>query len=104
MDPTALNINWQNCLASRSGSRLDLYKGSLQVIEGTAQAKLLRELQQDYPDLVWKEVDDIASEELIEQVATGVRGLMMLTLATAHQMKVTNRLDPEQSIRDRLAQ
>ncbi len=30
---------------------------------------------------------------------TGVRGLMMLTQATAKQMKVTNRLDPHQSIR-----
>ena len=29
---------------------------------------------------------------------TGVRGLMMLTLATAKQMKVANRLDPTQSI------
>ncbi|MEW4982992.1 MAG: membrane-bound lytic murein transglycosylase MltF [Cycloclasticus sp.] len=29
---------------------------------------------------------------------TGVRGIMMLTRATAKQMKVTNRLDPEQSI------
>lgn len=29
---------------------------------------------------------------------TGVRGIMMLTKATAKQMKVTNRLDPEQSI------
>ncbi len=30
---------------------------------------------------------------------TGVRGLMMLTLTTAKQMKVKNRLDPAQSIR-----
>jgi len=30
---------------------------------------------------------------------TGVRGLMMLTLVTAKQMKVANRLDPAQSIR-----
>ena len=30
---------------------------------------------------------------------TGVRGLMMLTQATARQMKVKNRLDPQQSIR-----
>ena len=30
---------------------------------------------------------------------TGVRGLMMLTQITAKQMKVSNRLDPEQSIR-----
>ncbi len=30
---------------------------------------------------------------------TGVRGLMMLTLSTAKQMKVKNRLDPAQSIR-----
>ncbi|MGD8839487.1 MAG: transglycosylase SLT domain-containing protein, partial [Gammaproteobacteria bacterium] len=30
---------------------------------------------------------------------TGVRGLMMLTQATARQMKVENRLDPVQSVR-----
>ncbi|MCL1036408.1 membrane-bound lytic murein transglycosylase MltF [Shewanella submarina] len=30
---------------------------------------------------------------------TGVRGLMMLTLPTAKQMGISNRLDPEQSIR-----
>jgi membrane-bound lytic murein transglycosylase F len=30
---------------------------------------------------------------------TGVRGMMMLTLPTAKQVKVSNRLDPEQSIR-----
>ena len=30
---------------------------------------------------------------------TGVRGLMMLTLPTAKQLGVTNRLDPEQSLR-----
>jgi len=29
---------------------------------------------------------------------TGVRGMMMLTLNTAKQLKITNRLDPEQSI------
>ena len=29
---------------------------------------------------------------------TGVRGLMMLTLATARQLKVSNRLDPAQSV------
>lgn len=29
---------------------------------------------------------------------TGVRGIMMLTLATAKQLKIKNRLDPEQSI------
>ncbi|MFM2486420.1 membrane-bound lytic murein transglycosylase MltF [Celerinatantimonas yamalensis] len=31
--------------------------------------------------------------------STGVRGLMMLTLNTAHHMGVKNRLDPQQSIR-----
>ncbi len=30
---------------------------------------------------------------------TGVRGIMMLTKATAKQMKVSNRLDPAQSIK-----
>ncbi|WJG10530.1 membrane-bound lytic murein transglycosylase MltF [Aliiglaciecola sp. LCG003] len=31
--------------------------------------------------------------------ATGVRGMMMLTLATARDLDITSRLDPEQSIR-----
>ncbi|MGR5293662.1 transglycosylase SLT domain-containing protein, partial [Vibrio alginolyticus] len=30
---------------------------------------------------------------------TGVRGMMMLTLPTAKSVGVTNRLDPEQSVR-----
>ncbi len=46
----------------------DLFDGSLRVISGTSQAKLLQRLQRTYPDLTWTEADDIASEELIELV------------------------------------
>ncbi len=37
--------------------------------------------------------------EPLARSATGVRGLMMLTLATARDLGVANRLDPEESIR-----
>jgi membrane-bound lytic murein transglycosylase F len=79
----------------------DLYNGTLQAISGTAQAKLLRDLQQDYPDLVWKEVDDIASEELIEQVATGVVDFI---LADSHEIALQRRFFPELRIAFELGQ
>lgn len=53
-------------------------------------------------DLDWKLLTAVAYQESHwDQHAvspTGVRGIMMLTKATAKQMKVANRLDPEQSI------
>jgi membrane-bound lytic murein transglycosylase F len=54
-------------------------------------------------DLDWRLLAAIGYQESLwiarAKSPTGVRGLMMLTLATAKQMKVKNRLDPAQSIR-----
>ena len=56
----------------------------------------------DKYQLDWKLLAAVAYQESHwDQHATsptGVRGIMMLTKATAEQMKVTDRLDPEQSI------
>ncbi len=79
----------------------DLYDGSLQVVSGTAQAKLLRDLQQDYPDLVWKEVEDIASEELIELVDSGEVDYI---LADSHEIALQRRFFPELRIGFELGQ
>ncbi len=79
----------------------DLYNGTLKAIGGTAQAKLLRDLQQDYPDLVWKEADDIASEELIEQVAAGE---VDFALADSHEIALQRRFFPELRVAFKLGQ
>ncbi|MFD2168303.1 membrane-bound lytic murein transglycosylase MltF [Thalassotalea euphylliae] len=54
-------------------------------------------------DLDWKLLAAISYQESHwnpkARSATGVRGMMMLTLPTAKQMGVKSRLDPEQSIR-----
>ena len=54
-------------------------------------------------DMDWRLLAAIGYQESLwnprAKSPTGVRGLMMLTQTTAKQMKVTNRLDPQQSIR-----
>ncbi|MCG9737639.1 membrane-bound lytic murein transglycosylase MltF [Shewanella insulae] len=54
-------------------------------------------------DLDWRKLAATAYQESHwnpnARSPTGVRGLMMLTLPTAKQMGISNRLDPEQSIR-----
>ncbi|OZN25143.1 lytic transglycosylase F [Actinobacillus seminis] len=54
-------------------------------------------------DLDWRLLAAIAYQESHwnpeATSPTGVRGMMMLTKATADRMKITNRLDPEQSIK-----
>ncbi len=54
-------------------------------------------------DLEWQLLAAIGYQESLwnpkAKSPTGVRGLMMLTRTTAKQMKIKNRLDPEQSIK-----
>ena len=70
----------------------DLVGGDLKVISGTAHVKQLHELQVLHPDLSWVEVDDIATEELIEQVDTGKAGFI---LASSHAIALQRRYFPE---------
>ncbi|GLP95153.1 membrane-bound lytic murein transglycosylase MltF [Paraferrimonas sedimenticola] len=54
-------------------------------------------------DIDWRKIAAISYQEShwrpLAKSPTGVRGMMMLTLPTAKQVGVTNRLDAEQSIR-----
>ncbi len=70
----------------------DLSGGTLKVISGSSQAKLLRKLQRRYQDLTWIESDDIDSEELIEQVEDGK---VNYVLADSHEIALQRRFFPE---------
>lgn len=70
----------------------DLTQGSLQVVSGTSQVKLLAEIQQQHPQLRWHKVDDAASEELIERVDSGE---VTYLLADSHQIALQRRFFPE---------
>ena len=70
----------------------DLIGGSLKVTSGTAHVKLLHGLLEQYPDLTWIEVDDIAAEELIEQVDAGKADFI---LADSHEIALQRRYFPE---------
>ena len=70
----------------------DLVGGSLKVLSGTAHVKQLHGLLEQYPDLTWIEVDDIATEELIEQVDAGQVDYI---LADSHEIALQRRYFPE---------
>jgi len=70
----------------------DLTEGLLHVVSGTSQTKLLVKLREQYPRLIWREVDDAASEELIERVDSGE---IPYLLADSHQIALHRRFFPE---------
>ena len=70
----------------------DLTEGHLQAVSGTSQVKLLAKIQQKHPALVWREVEDAASEELIELVDSGE---VTYLLADSHQIALQRRFFPE---------
>lgn len=70
----------------------DLFDGSLRVISGTSQVKLLHRLQKNHPLLSWIEEYDIASEELVELVEEGKADFI---LADSHEIALQRRFFPE---------
>ena len=78
--------------ADRPRKIRDLLKGQLKVISGTAHVKILQSLRPQYPELVWIEADDMASEELIEQVDTGETDF---ALVDSHELALQRRFFPE---------
>ena len=85
-------ILYRKFKADRPKRVLDLIGRSLKVISGTAHVQLMHELQQQYPSLTWIEVDDIATEELIEQVDAGETDYI---LADSHEIALQRRYFPE---------
>ncbi|MCP4984368.1 MAG: membrane-bound lytic murein transglycosylase MltF [Gammaproteobacteria bacterium] len=88
----ANQVLYQKFQADRPRREIDLIDGSLKVVSGTAHVKLLQELQQEFPRLSWIEVDDIATEELIEQVENGETDYI---LADSHEIALQRRYFPE---------
>ena len=88
----ANQVLYRKFRTDRPKQMLDLVGGSLKVISGTAHVKLLHQLKNQYPDLYWIEVDDIASEELIEQVDLGEADYI---LADSHEIALQRRYFPE---------
>ncbi len=76
----------------RSRSIKEIAKENLHIIRGGSQAALLRELKKTNPELIWTEVDDIASDELIEMVDTGEVNHI---IADSHDIALQRRFYPE---------
>ena len=84
-------------LVYRSGSvekpgSLDDIKESIHIIRGTSHSSLLHRLKMQHPELIWTEVDDIATEELIEQVDNGTVNYI---IANSHEIALQRRFFPE---------
>jgi membrane-bound lytic murein transglycosylase F len=88
----ASQVLYRKFSADRPRKVLDLIGGKLKVISGTAHLRLLQSLQIQYPRLTWIEVDDIASEELIEQVDSGDADYI---LTDSHAIALQHRFFPE---------
>ncbi len=70
----------------------DIVGENLRIIRGGSQSKLLHKLKYQHPDLVWTEVDDIATEELIEMVDIGKINYIV---ADSHDIALQRRFFPE---------
>lgn len=92
----------------------DKYFGHVQSFDYVDTREFIRSTEQTLPSLIplfkrhtgdldWRLLAAMSYQEShwdpLAKSPTGVRGLMMLTLATAKDMGVSSRLDPEQSIR-----
>ncbi|MFT5656983.1 MAG: membrane-bound lytic murein transglycosylase F [Gammaproteobacteria bacterium] len=89
---SANQVLYRKGSVTRPRKLADLTEGELQVVSGTSQVKLLTKIQQQHPELVWLEVEDAASEELIEQVDSGEVSYL---LADSHQIALQRRFFPE---------
>jgi len=76
----------------RPSSVADLVGRDIEVQTGTPGAKLLRELKQSNPDLVWSESDDDGPEEHLQLVW---EGLLDITLADSNQVALSRQYFPE---------
>jgi membrane-bound lytic murein transglycosylase F len=97
----ANQVLYRKFRSDRPKRMLDLVGGSLKVISGTAHVKILHEMRKQYPNLSWVEVDDIATEELIEQVDAGETDFIV---ADSHEIALQRRYFPELRIAFELAE
>ena len=70
----------------------DIGEESIHIIRGTSHSRMLNDLKKQHPELTWVEVDDIATEELIEQVDNGT---VKYIIANSHEIALQRRFFPE---------
>ncbi len=70
----------------------DIIGENLHIIRGASQSQLLHKLKLQQPELIWTEVDDIATEELIEMVDNGKVNYIV---ADSHDIALQRRFFPE---------
>ncbi|MDH3900783.1 MAG: membrane-bound lytic murein transglycosylase MltF, partial [Gammaproteobacteria bacterium] len=67
-------------------------KGLLEVVAGSSHVERLHELQTEYPDLAWQEVEDVESEQLLNDVW---QQLTDYTVADSNELTINRRYYPE---------
>ncbi len=70
----------------------DIAMANLHILRGSSQSALLHQLKAQHADLIWTEVDDITSDELIEMVDTGQANHI---IADSHDIALQRRFFPE---------
>jgi membrane-bound lytic murein transglycosylase F len=78
--------------APKPGCVRDLIGRQIEVQAGTSYVERLEALKQDYPDLNWTEVEDKATEALLQLVW---EGLLDLTVADSHIVAINRQYFPE---------
>ncbi len=70
----------------------DLYSKKIAVIASSSYAETLNRLKQEYPQLQWDEVDDVSTEQLLEQVW---KKQIDCTLSDSNITSISRRYYPE---------
>ncbi|UCC56844.1 MAG: membrane-bound lytic murein transglycosylase MltF [Gammaproteobacteria bacterium] len=70
----------------------DDLKGILEIVAGSSHAERLHELQGEYPDLTWQEVENAESEELLINVW---QQLIDYTVVDSNELTINRRYYPE---------
>ncbi|MCP4486988.1 MAG: membrane-bound lytic murein transglycosylase MltF [Gammaproteobacteria bacterium] len=81
-----------NADKNRPRSIEDIAGASLHILRGSSQSALLHRLKDQHSELVWSEVDDITSDELVERADTGQADYIM---ADSHDIALQRRFFPE---------
>ena len=85
-------VLYRNGSVERPRTIEDIAGKNLHIIRGASQSKLLHQLKREYSELIWTEVDDIATEELIELVDTDK---VKYIVADSHDIALQRRFFPE---------
>ncbi len=85
-------VLYRNGSVERPRKLEDIASQNMYIIRGSSQSNLLHKLKPQYPNLIWTEVDDIATEELIALVDTGK---VKYVMADSQNIALQRRFFPE---------